>query len=66
VREVLSELELRYLLRPIARGSPRRHALRERWGDVAAPFLLDPNADVAIYGTAAVIEYLERTYGRGA
>jgi glutathione S-transferase len=62
VRERLSELELPYLLRPTAHGSPTRGAFRARYGEVEIPFLTDPSAGVATFGDAAIIEHLERTY----
>jgi hypothetical protein len=63
VREVLWELEIPYLLRTLARGSPKRRIFRERWGQVAIPFLHHLHGGVSTFGTDALIEHLERTYG---
>lgn len=65
VREVLTELDLDYVARPVAHGSPRREELRRLGGKVQAPFLRDPNTDVALYESADIIDYLNRTYGAG-
>lgn len=62
VRERLCELELPYLLHPIAHGSPARTSFRLRFGEVEIPFLTDVAAGVSTYGDAAIIEHLERTY----
>src|SRR5262245_53449253 len=66
VREVLCELDLDYLCLPTARGSARRDALRALGGMMQVPYLVDPNADVALYESDEIIGYLDRTYGRGA
>jgi glutathione S-transferase len=65
VREVLCELDLDYLSLPTARGSVRREALRALGGKVQVPYLVDPNAHVALYESDEIIAYLNRTYGRG-
>jgi glutathione S-transferase len=62
VREVLCELELRYVLHTAAHGSTKRGELRRKWGEAAIPFLHDPNAGVSTYGASQVVEHLERTY----
>ncbi len=64
VREELCELELPYRLRNVAKGSPRREALAARTGKIQVPFLVDPNPDreVALFESADIIAYLERTY----
>jgi glutathione S-transferase len=66
VREVLTELDLDYLARPVAHGSARREDLRRLGGKVQAPFLRDRNTDVTLYESADIIDYLNRTYGAGA
>jgi glutathione S-transferase len=66
VREVLTELDLDYLARPVAHGSSRREELRRLGGKVQAPFLCDPNTDVELYESADIMDYLNRTYGAGA
>src|SRR5262250_2886760 len=65
VREVLSELDLDYLARPVAHGSPRRVELRRRGGKVQAPYLVDPNTGAEMYESDDIIGYLNSTYGRG-
>ena len=39
-----------------------RADLLERTGKVAIPYLVDPNTDVAMYESAEIIDYLDRTY----
>jgi glutathione S-transferase len=65
VREVLSELDLDYLARPVAHGSPRRVELRRRGGKVQAPYLADPNTGAEMYESDDIIGYLNSTYGHG-
>jgi len=66
VREVLCELDLDYLARPVARGSGRRAELVTRGGKMQAPFLVDPNTGVELYESDDIIAYLNDTYGGGA
>ncbi len=66
VREVLSELDLDYLARPVARGSGRRAELVARGGKMQAPYLVDPNTGTALYESDDIIAYLNATYGGGA
>ena len=63
VREVADELELPVLVNSAARGSVRRPELVARWGSAQFPCLEDPNSGVAMYESAAIVEYLETTYG---
>ena len=63
VREVLCELELAYLSRPIAPGSARRSepvAAGEAMG--WAPRLVDPNAGEERVGMESIVDHLEATY----
>lgn len=62
VREVLCELELPYLLHNVAKGSPKREGFVELAGKMQVPYLIDPNTDTAMYESADIIAYLERTY----
>jgi glutathione S-transferase len=64
VREALCELELPYRLHNIARGSRRREAFIARTGKMMVPYLVDPNRDVAMFESADIVAYLQRTYGR--
>lgn len=62
VREVLSELALPYVLVNCARGSPKRSELFSKYGHFQAPCLVDDNAGVAMFESAAIIDYLKKTY----
>src|SRR5262245_23679792 len=62
-REALCSLELPYLLHSVGKGSPRRPAFVERSGQMQVPWLFDPNTDVAMFESADIVRYLERTYG---
>ncbi|KAL2554256.1 Thioredoxin family protein [Forsythia ovata] len=62
VREVLVELELPHLLHSCARGSPKRHVLKQRVGHFQVPYLEDPNTGVQMFESAEIIEYLRATY----
>jgi glutathione S-transferase len=66
VREVLCELDLDYLARPVAHGSPRRAELARRGGKVQAPYLADANTGAELYESDDIIAYLNDTYGAGA
>ena len=64
VREVLCSLELPYLLRNVAKGSPRRDAFVERSGRMQVPYLVDPNSGVEMFESADIVAYLEAHYAR--
>ena len=66
VREALTELDLDYLARPVARGSRRRAELERRGGKVQAPYLVDPNSGTELYESDDIIGYLNAAYGGGA
>lgn len=63
VKEVLSELELPYLQKTVSRGSPKRQELLEKRGHFQVPYLEDPNEGVYLFESAAIVKYLEDTYG---
>jgi glutathione S-transferase len=63
VRETLCELELPYLLHNVAKGSPKRPAFVARSGKMMVPYLVDPNTGTALFESADIAAYLERTYG---
>ena len=63
VREVLSELEVPYIVRNVARQSAKRPAFIAMAGKMQVPYLKDPNTDVAMFESEAIIDYLEKTYG---
>ncbi len=62
VRERLCELELPYRLHNIARGSNKRPAFIEATGKRQFPYLRDPNSGTALFESASICEYLERSY----
>jgi glutathione S-transferase len=62
VREALCELEIPYFLHNVAKGSPRRESFVARSGKMMVPYLVDPNQDVAMFESADIVAYLERTY----
>jgi glutathione S-transferase len=66
VREVLSELDLDYVVHPVPRGGSRRAALVARGGKMQAPYLVDPNTGTGMYESDDIIGYLNSTYGGGA
>ncbi len=63
VREVLSELDVEYIVRNVPKGSPKRAELEKRGGKVQVPYLIDPNAKVEMYESDDIVAYLERHYG---
>jgi len=65
VRETLCELEISYRLHNVARGSARREAFVARSGKMQVPYLVDPNTDVEMFESAAIIDYLQATYAIG-
>ena len=64
VREVLTELELPYLLVSAGKGSPQREQLKEESGSTAVPFLTDPNTGTSLGDSEEIIAYLYKTYGQ--
>ena len=63
VREVFTELDLLYELRSAGKGSMRRTELAEiTGGSTQCPFLIDPNTDMKISDSKAIIQYLYQTY----
>jgi glutathione S-transferase len=62
VREVLCSLEIPYVLQNVGKGSPSRPAFVERSGRMMVPYLVDPNADKAIFESAEIRSYLLSTY----
>jgi glutathione S-transferase len=63
VREALSAAGLPHLQHSVARGSPNRQALFERRGHFQAPYLEDPNTGIAMFESAAIVEYIRKNYG---
>jgi glutathione S-transferase len=62
-REALCELELPYLLVNVGKGSQERAAFRERSGRMMVPWLVDPNTGREMFESAAIVRYLQETYG---
>ena len=63
VREALCELDLVYEMRGTGKGSLRREELRQLSGKTTAPYLVDPNADVAMGESGDIVAYLFERYG---
>jgi glutathione S-transferase len=63
VRERLCELELPYHLVNVAKKSPHRRDFVARSGKMMVPYLVDPNTAVAMFESADIAAYLDRTYG---
>jgi glutathione S-transferase len=61
-REALCELEIPYRLHNVAKGSAGREAFVGRSGKMMVPYLVDPNRDVAMFESADIVAYLNRTY----
>lgn len=67
VRERLGELELPHLQVTCARGSAaKRQRLLDARGSFQVPYLEDPNAGVYLFESAAILKYLDDTYGGGS
>ena len=62
VKETLCELDISYIQRSCPRGSPNRQLMFEKTGRFQIPFLEDPNRDVQLFESSAIIEYLEKVY----
>lgn len=63
VREVLSSLEIPYVLHNVAKGSRKREAFVERSGKMMVPYLVDPNTGREMFESADIVQYLVSTYG---
>lgn len=65
VREVLTELDLDVMILPCPAGGTRfRPEAARIGGKQQFPLLVDDNTGTTLYESAAIIEYLGRTYGR--
>lgn len=62
VRERLVELGIPHTQISCPRGSFQRQRLFEQTGRFQVPYLEDPNTDVNLFESAAIIEYLEKVY----
>ena len=63
VRERLCELEIPYRLHNVGQGSPSRNEFIERSGQMMVPWLYDPNAEIGLFESKDIVDYLEATYG---
>jgi glutathione S-transferase len=62
-REALCALEIPYISRSVAKGSPKRAEFVARSGRMMVPYLIDPNTAVEMFESADIAEYLLATYG---
>lgn len=62
-REALCELELPYRLHNVGKKSPGRAAFVARSGRMMVPYLADPNTGKEMFESAAIVRYLNETYG---
>jgi len=66
VREALSILDLDALIHPCPKGGRRfRPELIRRGGKAQFPYLVDPDADVEMYESDAIVRHLFERYGDG-
>jgi glutathione S-transferase len=67
VREALTMLDLEVLVKPSPRGGSRfRDQAIARGGKAQFPLLVDPNQDVVLYESNAIVAHLYKHYGAGA
>ncbi len=63
-REAVSEVGVTTIMRPCPRNGARfRPAVEALGGKTQFPFLIDPNANAAIYDSGDIAVYLYKTYG---
>eukprot|EP00917_Polyrhabdina_sp_WS-2016_P011903 GHVP01026182.1.p1 GENE.GHVP01026182.1~~GHVP01026182.1.p1 ORF type:complete len:339 (+),score=53.51 GHVP01026182.1:76-1017(+) len=76
-REVLSQLELKYVLKPLGFGAPKRKEFaqahqneissgRQSVGLVKHPYLFDPNTKKGMFESSEICKYLNETYKTGS
>jgi glutathione S-transferase len=67
VREALSVLDLDADVFPCPKNGPRfREEVKRRGGKAQFPFLVDPNTNVEMYESDAIVQYLFERYGDGS
>lgn len=67
VREALSVLDLEADVFPCPKNGPRfREDVKRRGGKAQFPFLVDPNTNVEMYESDAIVQYLFERYGDGS
>jgi glutathione S-transferase len=64
VRVVLNELELDYICRISHTGSQQREIMLKLGGQPQVPFLVDQDKGIMMYESDAIIDYLQKTYGK--
>ncbi|KAL6759407.1 hypothetical protein V8C86DRAFT_2574813 [Haematococcus lacustris] len=64
-REALCAMQLPYLYKNVARGSPRRDELLAKYGHFQVPCLEDPNTQSYLFESGAIVRYLKFQYGTG-
>ncbi len=64
VRVVLNELELDYICRISHTGSQQREIMLKLGGQPQVPFLVDQSKGIMMYESDAIVEYLQKTYGK--
>jgi glutathione S-transferase len=62
VREYLSALEVEHVVYYTPRGSQNRAKLWKETGRFQVPYLVDPNTEVKLFESEAIVEYLEKQY----
>jgi glutathione S-transferase len=62
VRERLGLLGIAHVSHNLARHSPKRAAFKKRFGREQFPYLFDPNTNVGMFETNAILRYLTDTY----
>ena len=62
MRETLSALEIPYVLHNVGRGSAKRDEFKALAGKMQVPYLVDPNTGTAMFESAEIVAYLEKTY----
>ena len=60
--QALVELEIPHIYHTVARNSPKREAMTQKWGNFQVPYLEDPNTNTALFESNAIIDYLNQTY----
>ena len=65
VREELCELEIPHIQISTPRGSPNRQIMFDKVGRFQAPYLEDPNENIALFESEAIVEYLQKKYSVG-
>jgi glutathione S-transferase len=62
VRERLDKLGISYLCHNVARRSSKRSSFKQRFGRTQFPYLFDPNTNVGMFESSAILRYLNVTY----